>query len=60
MPIQYDINERILNEIDQLETDADIKEFLKEVLQFEIDIIDKGKPEYRDAYLELINRRVKQ
>lgn len=59
MPIQFDINSRILREIDELETETEMKEFLKEVLQFEIDIIDKGRPEYRDAYLELINRRVK-
>lgn len=59
MPIQYDINDRILREIDQLDADSDMKEFLKEVLQFEIDIIDKGRPEYRDAYLDLINRRVR-
>ena len=59
MAIQYDINDRILQEIDHLETESDMKDFLKDVLQFEIDIIDKGKPEYRDAYMDLINKRVK-
>ncbi len=59
MPNQYDINSRILKEIGELDVDTDMKDFLKDVLQFEIDIVDQGRPEYRDAYLDFINRRVK-
>lgn len=49
------INERILDEIDALKADKKIKEFLKEILLLEVDIIDQGKPSFKEKYEEMIN-----
>lgn len=49
------INERILDEIDDLKADKKIKEFLKEILLLEVDIIDQGRPSFKEKYEEIIN-----
>lgn len=49
------INKRILDEIEELKADKDVKEFLKEILLYELDIMDQGRPVFKDKYIELIN-----
>ena len=56
MKPHHEINERILREIDQLDTHEDVKEFLKEILSFELDIIDKGSPRFTETYNEIFNK----
>jgi hypothetical protein len=50
------INKRIMDEIDRLKADNDVKQFLKEILLYELDIIDQGRPVFRDKYVEIINK----
>lgn len=50
------INERILKEIEALRADKDIKEFLHEILLFELDILDQGRPAFKEKYEEIINK----
>jgi hypothetical protein len=50
------INKRILDEIDALRADKDIKQFLREILLFELDIIDQGRPAFKDKYIEIMNK----
>jgi hypothetical protein len=53
---RHEINKRIVNEIDKLEAKKEVKEFLKEILSFELDIIDKGSPRFSERYEELFNK----
>lgn len=50
------INKRILDEIEALKADKDIKQFLREILLFELDIIDQGRPTFKDKYVEIIEK----
>ena len=56
MKARHEINKRIVKEIDNLNAKDGIKEFLKEILSFELDIIDKGSPRFSETYDELFNR----
>jgi len=53
---RHEINKRIVKEIDNLDAQDEIKEFLKEILSFELDIIDKGSPRFSETYEEIFNR----
>jgi len=54
MSSKEEINDRILKEIGSLSTDKKNKDFLKDILIFELEIIDKGKPVFRDKYEEIL------
>ena len=56
MKPHHEINERILREIDQLDTHKDVKEFLKEILSFELDVVDEGRPRFTEQYNEIFNK----
>ncbi|HHT9141172.1 MAG: hypothetical protein HY715_09320 [Planctomycetes bacterium] len=56
MKARHEINKRIVKEIDNLATQEEIKEFLKEILSFELDIIDKEHPRFSETYDEIFNR----
>lgn len=56
MKAQHEINKRILREIDKLDTHKDIKQFLKEILSYELDNIDRGSPRFTETYNEIFNR----
>jgi len=51
-----EINKRIMREIDNLEAKKEIKEFLKEILGFEMDISDKEGARFSEEYDEIFNR----
>lgn len=53
---RHEINKRIVKEIDSLATNGEIKEFLKEILSFELDILDKGSPRFSETYEEIFNK----
>lgn len=52
---QTAINTRIIKEIDALKVDPKINEFLKGLLEIELDNLDKPKPQYKDEYSEKLN-----
>ena len=54
MASRDNINERILKEIDSLQTGKEYKEFLKRILAFELENIDR-KPQYKDEYERIVN-----
>jgi hypothetical protein len=56
MKSQSAINDRILREIDNLKADDKIKNFLKEILLVELDIMDKDRGQYVDQYKAIIDR----
>ena len=56
MKTRSEINKRILKEIDALGTNKEIKEFLKEILSFELDILDKGGSKYSETYNEIFSK----
>jgi len=56
MKARHEINKRILKEIDNLDTKDEIKEFLKEILSFELDILDKGSPKFTETYDEIFDK----
>ena len=49
------INKRILDEIEALKADKDIKTFLREILLFELDILDQGRAAFKEKYEEIIS-----
>jgi len=49
------INKRILDDINSLDTNKDIKEFLEEILSIELENIDKDKSQYIERYKEKLN-----
>jgi len=55
MSSKDEINKKILNEIDILKADEKIKEFLKEILLLELEIMDEGKPAFREKYEKILN-----
>lgn len=55
MKSRFEINKRIIKEIDNLDAADNVKEFLKEILECELDNLDKGKPEYTEKYKEIFN-----
>lgn len=44
------ISGRILSEVDALKAPKAVKRFLKEILDYEIEILGEGKPQYVDTY----------
>jgi hypothetical protein len=56
----HEVNERIIKEIKEYDTDAEIKQFLLDVLDFELEHIDervnKRKVHFRDDYEHMINK----
>jgi uncharacterized membrane protein YheB (UPF0754 family) len=52
---QTAINKRIIKEIDALKVDPRINDFLKELLEIELDNLDKAKAQYIDEYSEKLN-----
>jgi len=52
---QTAINTRIIKEIDALTADPKINEYLKEILDFELNNLDKAKSQYIDEYSEKLN-----
>ena len=52
---QTAINKRIIKEIDALKVDTRINEFLKALLEIELNNLDKTKPQYIDEYSEKLN-----
>ena len=54
MVSQIKIHDRILTEIELLQTEDEIKEFLKRILNFELDVADMGKPAYTEEYEKIL------
>jgi hypothetical protein len=52
---QTAINKRIIKEIDALTVDPKINEYLKEILEIELDNLGSTKPQYMDEYSEKFN-----
>lgn len=51
------VNERILREIDEVEND-NVREFIREILEFERSKLDKDQPHFRNQYNNLIEKHV--
>ena len=49
------IQERILKEIKEGKGDKDMKMFLERILEFELDILDQGRPTYKPDYERMLN-----
>lgn len=58
MKSQTAINDRILREIDNLDADVKMKNFLKEILLVELDLMDKDRPQYVDQYKSILDRSI--
>lgn len=55
MSSKDEINEKILNEIDALKADKKIKEFLRKILLLELEIMDEGRPAFKEKYEKILN-----
>ncbi len=49
-----EVNNRILKEIEALNSDENQKLFLREIMEFELENIDKEMPKYTEEYKNLI------
>ena len=49
------IHERILNEIKKVKAEKPMKDFLEKILEFELDILDKGRPVFKPDYERMLN-----
>lgn len=56
MSNQTEINRMILNKIRKSSDDSSIREFLEQILNFEIANSDKELIRYKEKYLELVQR----
>lgn len=54
MQKNIEVNKRILNEIDALKVDEKQKLFLKEIIDFELDNIDKDITRFTEEYKNII------
>jgi hypothetical protein len=52
--MKLDVNKRILAEIDKLAADEQDKSFLREILEFELENIDKEMSPYTQEYKNCI------
>ena len=50
------INKKILNKIEILEVDEKIKNYIKDVLLFEIEHMDESKFKYKEDYLKMMKK----
>jgi len=50
------INKKILEKIEVLETAEEIKNYIKDILLFEIEHMDEGRPKYREDYLKMMKK----
>lgn len=48
------VSKRILSELESLKIPKVVKSFLKDILDFEMEILDQGKPQYIDDYKQKI------
>jgi hypothetical protein len=48
------VNERILDEIKSLKVNSKMKEFLEKILNFELDIMDQGRPNFSTQYNQIL------
>ncbi len=48
------VNKRIIKEIDAIKDSAKIKQFLKEIMEVELENLDKGKPSYTDEFKNIM------
>jgi len=53
------LNRRIIEKIDEVEGTEVVKQFLKELLYFELQIIEEGLPRYKKRYDVLIEKYTK-
>jgi len=49
------IQERILGEIKEAKMGKNMKVFLKNILKFELDILDQGRPVFKTDYERMLN-----
>ena len=47
------VNERILREVDEIDNN-NVREFIREILEFERSKLDKDQPHFRNEYNKLI------
>lgn len=52
----YKINSQIIEEIDNLEVDLNLKNCLKEILLFEYNISNQYNPNFKKQYMNIINK----
>jgi hypothetical protein len=50
MKSQSAVNDRIRKEIANLKVDKNIVNFLLELVEYELDVMDKERPQYTDQY----------
>ncbi len=50
-----EINEKILDEIESLKVNDKMKEFLSGILLLELDIMDEGRPVFKEKYEKMLN-----
>ena len=50
------INKKILKKIEELNTDIEIKSYVKDILLFEIEHMDESRPQYREEYLNMMKK----
>lgn len=55
---KYSINKPILNKIDDLNESDNLKEFIKELLEFESNLVDSTSNRFTDDYKRFINKYV--
>lgn len=53
------LNRRIIEKVDEVEVTEAVKQFLKELLYFELQIIEEGSPRYKKRYDVLIEKYTK-
>jgi len=56
MSEQIVLNPRILDKIDQLEADEQVRQFLKEILSIELDSFEAGVVKFSDNYTRCIDK----
>lgn len=54
----YKLNSQIIEEIDKLDVDINLKKCLKELLLFEYDISNQYNPNFKKQYEKIINKHL--
>jgi hypothetical protein len=54
MKSQSAVNDRIRKEIANLKVDKNIVNFLLELVEYELDVMDKERPQYTDQYKTIL------
>ena len=52
------INKKILQKFEESKAEKSVKDYLKEILLFEIDHIDENKTKYKEDYIKMMRKYI--